>query len=331
MKFTDRGIYVSKADVYVDPWRPVNKALITHAHADHSRWGMKHYLAHHHSIPIMKHRLGRDIKVQEIAYGEPLKINGVSFSFHPAGHIPGSAQIAVSHKDQKWVVSGDYKLESDGLSIPFETVDCSHFISECTFGLPVYKWPDSKEVLASMKNWIVQNRREGVVSVILAYALGKSQRIIHGLANEAGTAFTHGAVEVNNELLEEIGYHIPSHQKITADSKRDEVLNGFVIAPSSVIGTPWLRKLKPYRLAMASGWMQLRGAKRRRNVDKGFVLSDHADWIGLNAAIEATGAEHIYVTHGYTDIFSTWLKGKGYKAHIVQTDFTDNEDEEVTS
>ena len=320
LSFTQNGIYCEKAGVYIDPWRPVEKAIITHGHADHSRWGNKEYISHHHSVPIIKNRLG-EINIRGIEYDDPFSVNGISFSLHPAGHIPGSAQVRVEHKGEVWVVSGDYKLTNDGLSAPFEPVKCHTFITECTFGLPVFRWKEQAEVLEEINKWWKTNREKGITSILIAYSLGKAQRLLKGIDHSAGRVFTHGAIENMNEVIRGMGIELPVSTRITRDVKKENFRGELVLAPPSAIASPWIRKFNPYSLGIASGWMALRGMRRRRAADRGFVLSDHADWEGLNKAIEQTGAEKIITTHGYTDIFTEWLKEKGYDAAIESTEF----------
>lgn len=320
LSFTQNGIYCEKAGVYIDPWRPVEKAIITHGHADHSRWGNKEYISHHHSVPIIKNRLG-EINIRGIEYDDPFSVNGISFSLHPAGHIPGSAQVRVEHKGEVWVVSGDYKLTDDGLSAPFEPVKCHTFITECTFGLPVFRWKEQAEVLEEINKWWKTNREKGITSILIAYSLGKAQRLLKGIDHSAGRVFTHGAIENMNEVIRGMGIELPVSTRITRDVKKENFRGELVLAPPSAIASPWIRKFNPYSLGIASGWMALRGMRRRRAADRGFVLSDHADWEGLNKAIEQTGAEKIITTHGYTDIFTEWLKEKGYDAAIESTEF----------
>ncbi|MEJ2004848.1 MAG: ligase-associated DNA damage response exonuclease, partial [Cyclobacteriaceae bacterium] len=300
LHFNENGIYCEKADVYIDPWRPVKRALITHGHADHSRYGHKHYMATENAAPVIRHRLGNDISLQTVQYGEKVNINGVSFSFHPAGHIPGSAQIRVDDGSEVWVVSGDYKTEDDGLSEAFEPVRCDVFITECTFGLPVYRWRPQREVFREINNWWRKNAAEGKTSILTAYALGKAQRILKGVDTDIGPIYTHGAVENVNEVIRQQGYVLPPTRYVEVKGKKDDFKGALVIAPPSAIGSSWIRKFKPYSVAMASGWMALRGTRRRRAADRGFVLSDHADWDGLNLAVSETGARKVITTHGYT-------------------------------
>lgn len=311
--------------MYIDPWRPVKKALITHGHADHSRWGNQHYLSTEKAAPVIRHRLGR-IQLSTVKYGEKTTINGVHFSFHPAGHIIGSAQIRIEYKGEVWVVSGDYKIENDGLAAPFEAVKCHTFITECTFGLPIYKWVEQKVVFESINNWWRQNKEEGKVSLLTAYSLGKAQRIIKYLDTSIGQIYTHGAVENTNAVIRTQGFDLPATTKVEGIKNSKDFIGNMVIAPPSAIGSSWVKRFKPLSIGMASGWMALRGARRRRAADRGFVLSDHADWEGLNQAIAATEAERIFVTHGYTEIFQKWLQEQGYEAYIVKTEFEGEQD-----
>lgn len=320
LEFTDSGIYCPPGKFYIDPWKPVDKALITHAHSDHARLGNRHYLAHHDTVPVLKYRLGEGISVQGISYGERITLNGVSISFHPAGHIIGSAQIRVEYKGEVWVFSGDYKLENDGLSVPFEPVKCHTFISESTFGLPVYKWKPQHEVMNEINEWWRRNKEKGLASVLLGYSLGKAQRILQNIDPGIGPVYTHGAVENINELMRKQGVKLNLSTRV-ADHARAEFRDALIIAPPSALASPWLRRFDPYSIAIASGWMRLRGARRRRAVDRGFVLSDHADWNELNTAIKETGAERVFVTHGYTAAFARWLNENGIEAYEGKTQY----------
>lgn len=325
ISFTPAGIFCEQANIYIDPWHKVDNAFITHGHSDHARWGHKKYLCVHESVPILKHRL-KGANVHGIGYGEEVSVNGVKFSFHSAGHVIGSAQIKVSHKGETWVVSGDYKVINDGISGPFEAVRCDHFITECTFGLPVYSWVDQSKIFEDINAWWRKNKEEGKTSLITAYSLGKAQRIIHNVDHSIGTIYTHGAVEEMNKVLRAANLLGVETTYVSSDIPKEDYVGNLIIAPGSAIGSPWIKRFKNLEIAAASGWMAIRGMKRRRGVDKAFVLSDHCDWPGLLSAIEATGASHIYPTHGYTDIVSQYLKEEGYYAQPVQTEFS-TEDE----
>lgn len=320
LKFTDRGIYCAEADVYIDPWRKVPKALITHGHADHSRYGMGSYIATKAALPVIRHRLG-EINAVGVDFGESIMINGVKFSFHPAGHLIGSAQIRAEFKGEVWVASGDYKVESDGVSEEFEPVTCNTFITECTFGLPVFDWRPQAAVIADIEAWWSKNRDEGKTSVLVAYSLGKAQRVIQNIDNSIGPIYTHGAVENINEVIRGQGIPISPTIRVTKDTKKEETKGALVIGPNSIIGSAWLKKFAPYEIAMVSGWMALRGARRRSALDRGFVLSDHADWKGLNSTIESIGCERVITTHGYSEIYARYLRGKGLNATVENTEY----------
>jgi putative mRNA 3-end processing factor len=308
IELTESGLYCPLAGVFIDPWKPVDKAIITHAHSDHARWGMKRYLAHHHSKEVMKLRLGQDISIQTIDYNESLEINGVKFSLQPAGHIPGSAQVRLEHLGKVVVVSGDYKVEDDGLSQPFEPVKCHEFVSECTFGLPIYKWDSQREIFKEMNDWWRTNASRGRNSVIFGYSLGKAQRIINNLDRSIGNIFVHGAIFNTNEALIANGVKVAEVPKIPQETSKNDLKGAMIIAPPSAMGTAWMKKFSPYGTAICSGWMNVRGARRRRAADTGFVLSDHADWEGLITAIKSTGAEKVYLTHGHTAAFGRYLE-----------------------
>ncbi|WP_149274469.1 ligase-associated DNA damage response exonuclease [Pareuzebyella sediminis] len=319
LEFTEKGIYCAKAKVYIDPWKPVDNAIISHGHADHSRWGHKHYITHHSNVPIIKHRLG-DITVAGKEWGESFTVNNVKFSLHPAGHIIGSSQIRVEHKGNVWVFTGDYKTENDGVCVSYEPVECHTFITECTFGLPAFKWTPQREVFENINQWWYENKSEGKTSVLFGYSLGKAQRLLKHLDTDIGRIYTHGAVENMTEVLRPL-VDFPKTVRITKETKKQELIGNIVIAPPSAHGSTWIRKMVPYVTAAASGWMTFRGARRRRAIDKGFVLSDHCDWQGLLDCIRSTGAEKIICTHGYTEIFSRYLREQGYDARTEETQY----------
>jgi putative mRNA 3-end processing factor len=321
LSFTDRGIWCERANIYIDPWKGVDRAIITHAHSDHARRGSANYLAHPTTKHLMHARLGNDLRIDTLWPGQNGVINGVKFSLHPAGHIPGSMQVRVEYKGEVWVASGDHKRHTDGISDAFEPVPCHTFITECTFGLPIYRWKEPGTVFAEMNAWWQKNAADGVCSVVSAYSLGKAQRVMVGVDHTIGPILVHGAVANMNTVLQGCGIQLPDWEPITKDMPKERFRNALVITPGSAIGTPWTNKMKPYASAMASGWMQLRGWRRRGNIDKGFVLSDHADWDALLLAVKGTGAERIITTHGYTDVFSQYLRSIGYDATAESTEF----------
>ncbi|MFT4833086.1 MAG: putative mRNA 3-end processing factor [Psychroserpens sp.] len=319
LQFTGKGIYCSIAKVYLDPWKPVEHAIISHGHADHSRYGHKKYITHHYNVPIIKHRLGV-ISVTGKEWGETFTINNVKFSLHPAGHIIGSSQIRVEHQGEVWVFTGDYKTEDDGISTPYEIVKCHTFITECTFGLPAFKWAPQQKVFQDINNWWATNRDAGKTSILFGYSLGKAQRLLKYLDADIGKIYTHAAIENMTEVLRPM-VHFPPTTLITKDTKKVDLIGNMVLAPPSAQGSPWIRKMVPFVTGSASGWMAFRGARRRRAIDRGFVLSDHCDFQQLLDSIKATGAEKIICTHGYTDLFSRYLRELGYDAGTEQTQY----------
>lgn len=321
LKFTDKGIFCPKANVYIDPWKPVDYAIITHAHADHSRYGNKYYLSHHLSKPIIQHRLGKNINIESVDYGEGPTINGVKFTFYPAGHIIGSAQIKVEYKGEIWVVSGDYKLEKDGLATPYEAIKCNVFITECTFGLPIFKWKPQQLVFDEINSWWKKNKEEGKTTLLSGYSLGKAQRLLQGLDHSIGKIYTHGAVENTNKVIRDMGIALAETHYCDPELDSKNYQGAIVIAPPSALGSSWQKRFKNFETGIASGWMNMRGPRRMRAADRGFVLSDHADWEGLNSAIGATECEKVIVTHGYTHLFAKWLNEKGIETQVENTEF----------
>ena len=319
IKWTNRGLYCEKGDFYIDPCRRVDRALITHAHSDHARVGMKSYLTADAGVGILKERIGFDSSISGIPFGKHQRIGDVIVSFHPAGHLLGSAQIRVEHRGEVWVVTGDYKITHDISCEAFEPVRCHNLITEATFALPVYSWLDSQLVFEQINQWWLNNQSEGRCSVLFAYALGKAQRLLCGVDPSIGPIGVHGAVEKMLPYYRKAGRAIPEGIfKANAESKEKLKGVGLIIAPGSVQNTPWLRKFAPYSLAFASGWMAIRGARRRRALDRGFVISDHVDWKGILNTVENTGAECVGVIHGYADALVRWLREeRGLRAYEV--------------
>ena len=315
---TDRGLWCEAGGFHIDPWRPVDRALITHGHADHARPGHGAYLCATPALPVIRRRLG-EIRADTLAYGAQLTLGGVTVSFHPAGHVPGSAQIRVERAGEVWVVTGDYKTAPDRLSEPWDPVACHTLVTECTFGLPVFTWEDEAVVADQINRGWASTADEGRVAMLGAYSLGKAQRVMTLLDPSIGPILTHGAVEEMTAVLRAQGYALPATTRVTADLDRAGQARALVIAPPSALGSAWARRFGPASTAFASGWMRLRGVRRRRAADRGFVLSDHADWPGLNAAVRATGATRVLATHGYTAAFSRWLAEQGFETGVVPT------------
>jgi len=322
LEVTRAGLYCAAGDFFVDPWRRVERAVITHAHADHARSGCGRYLCASPGKPVLRTRMGGNAVIETVRYGEPTTINGVTVSLHPAGHVLGSAQVRLEHKGETWVVTGDYKLAADPTCASFEPVACDVFITESTFGLPVYRWPDPASVAAEINAWWRANRDAGRTSVILAYALGKAQRIAALLDPAIGPIVAHGAVMKLVEAYRASGVKLPPIDRVPPRARRVGGGRALVIAPPSVLGTPWLKMFGESSIAVASGWMTVRGVRRRRNVATGFVISDHADFPGLLEAVRASGAGRVLVTHGFADVLARYLRDRGLDAAPLATRFT---------
>jgi putative mRNA 3-end processing factor len=321
-----QGLYCPPSDFYIDPWRPVDRAVITHAHSDHARMGHGHYLAHRASEGILRHRLG-EIDLQPLDYGQVVEHRGVKISLHPAGHVLGSAQVRIEYQGEVWVASGDYKLEDDGTCVRFEPVRCHTFITESTFGLPIYRWPSQPVLFDDINRWWENNAAEGRASVLFCYSFGKAQRVLSGVDASIGPVVTHGAVEPLNAVYREQGVRLAPTQSV-AQADPASFRRALVVAPPSAQSTPWMRRFGTYSDAFASGWMQLRGTRRRRGVDRGFVMSDHADWPGLQKAIGATGAERVFVTHGNVPVMVRWLREQGLDAQAFHTEYGGDDDDD---
>lgn len=321
IRATDIGLYCPPGDFYVDPWRPVDKAVVTHAHGDHLTRGCGRYLVSEEGARVTRVRLDSEAVVETLPYGRSITQNGVTISLHPAGHILGSAQVRLEYKGHVAVVSGDYKVEPDPTTTPFEVVPCHTFVTESTFGLPIYHWPSADGVRRRMNAWWAANRDAGRASIVFAYALGKAQRVLAMLDPATGPIYTHGAVERLNTAYRETGIDLPPTTYATAERGKDWG-GAMVVAPPSAHGSTWIRRFGDASTAFASGWMTVRGRRRRRGVDRGFVVSDHVDWTGLTETIRATGCERLLVTHGSVDSVVRWAREQGLDAHPLPTRYS---------
>jgi len=338
---SDRGLFCEAGGFYIDPWRPVDRAVITHAHADHARPGSSRYLCAAAGEPLLARRLQPDARIEPLDFGTPITLHGVTISLHPAGHLLGSAQVRIEHRGRVAVVTGDYKTTPAGHAAdptcqPYEPLTCDQLVSECTFGLPIYRWADPATVFADMLRWWRSNAQRGRTSVIAAYALGKAQRVIaglHALGEELpGSIAAHGAVLPFAELYRAQGVDLPEVLPVNKDTLPTIKGKGLVVAPPSALGSPWMRKLGDSASAMASGWMAVRGRRRHQGLDRGFVLSDHADWPGLLDAIDASGASRVGLTHGSTAALARYLREqRQLDACPIKTRFGGESEDEAQS
>jgi putative mRNA 3-end processing factor len=306
--FTSRGLYCPPGDFYIDPWRPVEHAVVTHAHSDHAFPGMNHYYATPLTAAVMRVRLGSDIQVSEYPYWQGFRINGVDVSLHPAGHVPGSAQVRIEKGNQVWVATGDYKLENDGLSTPFESVKGDGMITEATFGLPIYRWRSQKQVGNEIRAWIKANQSANKTSLLYGYSFGKAQRLLHMVGNE-GSVYAHGAVYNITEALRALGLDMPPLLPIPDLKSGIQIEPGAIIlAPPSAANSAWTKRFGTYEEAFVSGWMSIRSSRRSRNIAQGFTMSDHTDWPGLLNAITQSKATFVQPFCGSKNQLSRYLR-----------------------
>jgi putative mRNA 3-end processing factor len=314
------GLYCPPGGFYIDPWGPVERALITHAHGDHARAGSQAYLCADPCRPLLQRRFGPDVTVESLPYRESIRLGDVTVSFHPAGHILGSSQIRIAAARETWVVAGDYKRAADPTCDPFEPIPCDTFITESTFGLPIYRWDPTDAVIAEMVEWWDRNRVENRTSVLFCYTIGKVQRILAELARVTDRpAFVHGMMLPAIEAYREAGISLLPVASATEQPRGRKFAGELVLAPLSARGTPWMRRMGDHSDAFASGLMRVRGVRRQRAFDRGFVLSDHADWPALLDTIVETGAARVLVTHGYSEPLARHLRESGLNAGVIRT------------
>lgn len=330
IKVSSEGLRCEPGDFHIDPWRVVPRAVITHAHADHARSGCGEYWCASTGAELLATRLGPQAKIHGIPFGQRFAFGPVAVSFHPAGHVLGSAQIRMEHQGEVWVVTGDFKTSPDPSSETFEAVPCDTLIMESTFALPVYRWPDPESVFREINDWWRDNAARDRTSVLFAYALGKAQRVLCGIDPSIGPVGVHGAVEKLNACYRAAGKPLPGTVRAGPETRDLLRGRGLIIAPGSTQNTPWLRRFDPCSTAFASGWMRIRGNRRRRALDRGFVLSDHADWPGLIETIRRSGARRVGVTHGYSEVLVDWVREEmGVETFSLPTRFTGERENEA--
>jgi putative mRNA 3-end processing factor len=325
IRATDKGLYCEAGDFYIDPWRPVARAVLTHAHGDHARSGSEQYFAEASSEGVLRHRLGAQLPLVPKAYGETFDLGDARVSLHSAGHVLGSAQVRIEVGGETWVVTGDYKRAPDPTCAPFDPVTCDVLISEATFALPCYRWPDTRDVIDEIWRWWQANRQQGRASVLFGYAFGKAQRVLAELTRYTDeSVFLHGAVIALVEEYRRAGVRMVPTQPVVREKKAD-YRGALIVAPPSAAGTPWMRRFGDASTGFCSGWMRIRGARRRRGYDRGFVLSDHADWPALIATIRESHAKKVLLTHGYSDALVRYLIEQGIDAAALKTAYGEEE------
>lgn len=328
LRITPAGLYCEAGDFFVDPWRPVARALVTHAHSDHARAGSAAYLCASEGESILRHRIGNDARISALPFGERVSLGGVQVSFHPAGHIRGSAQIRVEHRGEVWVVTGDYKRQDDPTCTPFEVVRCHMLITEATFAFPIYRWEATDLVVRDIVSWYRECRDAGRTAILHTYTLGKAQRLIAELAPFVDEPiWVHGAIEPLNVLYREGGVSLGETKRVSELPARTKINGGLVLAPPSAVTPGWMRHFTEPETGFASGWMRLRGTRRRRALDRGFAISDHCDWNALLRTIEECGASRVLATHGDSAALVRVLRERGLEAGALETPFASEEEE----
>jgi len=322
---TPEGLYCPSGDFHIDPWKPVPRAVITHGHGDHARTGMGTYHVAAEGLPVLQWRLGeQDYRVH--AAGERFRVGGTTLSFHPAGHVLGSSQVRIEADGEVWVASGDYKRDHDPTCAPFEVVPCDVFITECTFGLPIYRWSPASEVAREIVAWREECAANGEAAILYCYALGKAQRVLAELAAHTDRpAFVHGAIDAGVQVYRELGIPMLGTRRVADEARGADFAGELVIAPPSAAGSPWVRRFRRAQQGFASGWMRIRGNRRRRNYDRGFVVSDHADWPALLRTAHETGARRVIATHGDTDALVRVLNAQGIETGVFATGYGEDD------
>lgn len=320
------GLYCPAGDFHIDPWRRVDRAVITHGHGDHARPGMGHYWTERSGVPILRKRLGMYAPVDGVDYGEPMRFGDVTVSLHPAGHILGSAQVRIEHEGRVWVVSGDFKRDDDPTCAPFEVVPCDTFVTEATFAYPVYRWPDAREVAGEIHAWWQECRAANRPAVLVSYALGKAQRILAELQHYTDEeVLLHGAMLDLVQIYRDAGVAMLPTRSASDFGVRHDFGGRLILAPPSAVGGKWMRRFRGASTGFASGWMLIRGNRRRRGYDRGFVMSDHADWPSLVRTVTECGARRVLATHGHTDVLVQHLRELGVDARPLKTPYGDED------
>ena len=322
---TPEGLYCPPGDFHIDPWRPVPRAVITHGHGDHARAGMGCYHVVAEGLPILRWRLGaQDYHVH--AAGERFRLGKALVSFHPAGHVLGSSQVRIEVDGEVWVASGDYKRDPDPTCAPFEVVPCDVFITESTFGLPIYRWPPTREVAREIVAWREECAAAGEAAILYCYALGKAQRVLAEIATCSDRpVYVHGAIDAGVQVYREAGIAMVDTLRVADEARGTAFAGELVLAPPSAAGSPWIRRFRRAQQGFASGWMRIRGNRRRRNYDRGFVVSDHADWPALLRTAHETGARRVIATHGDTDALVRVLNGQGIETGVFATGYGEDD------
>jgi len=310
IRYKDGSLYCELANVWIDASKQVKKALIAHAHFDHFTFGCEEYISTKETAILLKERAGDNIKMKTFEYGEEFKINGINISFHPSGHILGSSQIRFIFAEEKWLISGDFKLQKDPTCKQYEIVKTDYLISECTFGLPIFKWDEPNKIANDISKWITNSPEK--TSLLFCYSLGKAQRLLNEISqtNFKGNIYSHGSIYKMNNCYKELGIDIKDTIKIENKKNIDELKGSLILLPPSLSKVSYLKNFKNIQTAFASGWMSIRALRKRSGYDKGFPISDHADWDGILEVVKKSEAKNVFFHHGDSEALSKYLVEK---------------------
>jgi len=309
-RYKDGNLYCELADVWIDPNKPVKRALITHAHFDHFTFGCDEYLSSKETSILIKKRVGNNINIKPFDYGEEFKINGINISFHPSGHILGSSQIRFIFAEEKWLITGDFKLQKDETCKEYEILKTDYLISECTFGLPIFQWDETKKIANNISNWITSSPDK--TSLLFCYSLGKAQRVLNEISktNFEGNIYSHDSIHKINECYRQLGICLKDTIKIENKKKIDQLKGDLILLPPSLSKSSYLKNFKNIQTAFTSGWMSIRALRNRSGYDKGFAISDHADWDGILEVVKNSEAKNVFFHHGDSEALSKYLSEK---------------------
>lgn len=309
LKVAPQGLYCPSGNFFIDAWKPVPICIVTHAHGDHAYSGHGQYLCTPHTIEILKHRIGKELPFKILEYGDKIKLGNAWVSLHPAGHILGSAQIRIETHQSVTVISGDYKRAFDATCLPFEVVECDIFVTESTFALPIYQWAHPDIIRKQLLRWWAENASKGHPSLLFCYSLGKAQRLMSLLKEEKDKkVYLHGAVYSIAKIYEKLGISMISFSPVSEHEKGASFTQELILAPPSALGSSWMKRFPSCKTSFASGWMEIRGTRRRKALDQGLVFSDHADWNDLIRTIEQSQAKIILTTHGNSATLARYLR-----------------------
>ena len=307
IKYTSSGLYCELADLWIDPNKPVKRAIITHAHMDHFTFGCEEYISTYETAIILKERIGKGINIKTYDFCEDFKINGINFSLHPSGHILGSSQIKLTLADEKWLITGDFKRQRDETCKEYEKVKTDFIISESTFGLPIFKWDEPQNTATDITKWV--NSSQEKTSILFCYSLGKAQRLLNEISktNFKNKIYTHSTIHKMNNCYKKLGVEVIDTRKFDQKKNNEDLKGSLILLPPSLNKNSFIKNFKEIQTGFASGWMSIRARRKRSGYDKGFAISDHADWEAILNTIKESKAKNVFFHHGDSEALNRYL------------------------